>query len=141
MAMGRPRASQLERECSACGLTKPVSEFHKNGTLRGVPQYKTTCKPCRKAATKPDTYRPYHLKARYGITVDEYDELEKAQGGVCKICQRPETQRKRLAVDHCHTTGAVRGLLCTTCNAAIGHLLDDPEIIRRAADYVGGTLE
>lgn len=67
--------------------------------------------------------------------------MEKAQGGVCKICRRPETQRKRLAVDHCHTTGAVRGLLCITCNAEIGHLLDDPEIIRRAADYVGGILE
>lgn len=134
MAMGRPRLSQVERMCTKCGVTKPVADFHKNGTLRGVPQYKTECKECRKA--KPDTYRPYHLKNRYGITIEDYDRMFAEQGGVCLICNRPETQRKRLSVDHCHDSGKVRGLLCTTCNIAIGHLLDDPDVIQRASDYV-----
>lgn len=134
MAMGRPRLSQVERMCTKCGVTKPVSDFHKNGTLRGVPKFKTECKECRKAA--PDATRPYHLKSRYGITISDYDRMEQEQNGLCLICHRPETQRKRLAVDHCHKTGKVRGLLCTTCNSAIGHLLDDPDVIDRAAAYV-----
>lgn len=78
-----------------------------------------------------------HLLATYGITADEYQALYKHQGGRCYICRRATGARKRLAVDHCHTTGMVRGLLCGTCNRkVIGHLRDDPEALRRAAEYL-----
>ncbi len=58
-----------------------------------------------------------------------------AQNGVCAICSRPPGKR-RLAVDHWHTTKAVRGLLCVQCNTAIGKLNDDPELLRRAIAYL-----
>jgi len=66
----------------------------------------------------PEQYRRYqrrhHLKEKYGITLEEYDRLLAAQGGVCAICQQPSL--KTLHVDHDHETGKPRGLLCFTCN-------------------------
>jgi hypothetical protein len=67
-----------------------------------------------------------HLVAKYGITVEKYDELLIKQNSVCAICGNPETAKSRtgnirlLSVDHDHTTGAVRGLLCVSCNTAVG---------------------
>lgn len=66
----------------------------------------------------------------------------KNQGGVCAICGKPETSThksgtmKSLAVDHCHATGKVRGLLCSACNHGIGHLKDSKEIMRAAIKYI-----
>nr|WP_243725339.1 endonuclease VII domain-containing protein [Actinomadura rubrisoli] len=75
------------------------------------------------------------MSRTYGLARGEYDELLKAQGGVCAICEQP--RRQRLSVDHDHRTGLVRGLLCRMCN---GRLLtsarDNPETLRSAADYL-----
>ena len=83
------------------------------------------------------------LKHEYGITLEEYNVILKKQNNLCAICQTEETtidkrngKVKRLAVDHCHKTNVIRGLLCWRCNTAIGKLKDDPEIIQRAANYV-----
>lgn len=57
------------------------------------------------------------------------------QGGTCAICHGTETVG-RLAVDHCHSTGRVRGLLCTNCNQAIGKLKDDSQLLRNAINYL-----
>lgn len=72
-----------------------------------------------------DAERARHLMREYGITLEEYNSIEIQQGGVCDICKQPETQERngikyRLAVDHCHKTGKVRGLLCFKCNSALG---------------------
>jgi hypothetical protein len=73
----------------------------------------------------PDADRARHLMREYGITVEQYNAMEVQQGGVCAICKQPETQERngvkyRLAVDHCHKAGKVRGLLCFKCNSAMG---------------------
>jgi hypothetical protein len=61
------------------------------------------------------------------------------QGGVCAICSAPdESLKKRLCVDHCHTTGAVRGLLCDNCNTALGKFRDNADTLRRAITYLEG---
>jgi hypothetical protein len=87
--------------------------------------------PDKHAASK----RAYQLRSQYGITPEEYDEMLAAQGGKCALCETlPLT--KRLAVDHDHATGQVRGLLCWSCNGAIGLLQDDPALIRKVAVYV-----
>lgn len=75
------------------------------------------------------------LKMRYRITPEQYDAMFQAQHGVCAICGRPP-KRLRLAVDHCHVTGTVRGLLCHPCNRLVGHLNDDPVKFRRGAEYL-----
>jgi hypothetical protein len=77
------------------------------------------------------------VEAIYGITGEQYAALLSYQGGRCAICQRATGASKRLAVDHDHATGKVRGLLCGRCNRdVLGHLRDDPAALRRAADYL-----
>ena len=89
------------------------------------------CKKCRSAAA-----HAVRVKAVYGITGDEYERLLAFQGGVCAICQRPSKVR-RLAVDHDHTTGAVRGLLCRHCNyELLGWAKDDMAVFARAIQYL-----
>ena len=69
---------------------------------------------------------------RYGIGADEVDKLIRRQGGLCAVCRRREAKQ----VDHDHETGAVRGIVCLLCNAAMGAFHDDPDLIRRAIAYV-----
>lgn len=85
--------------------------------------------------------RDYHLKSAYGISLNEYKTILARQGGLCAVCRQPETaifagKVKSLDVDHCHRTGAVRGILCSSCNIALGRLNEDPLRIRALLDYV-----
>ena len=80
-------------------------------------------------------------KRKFGITPDRYAEIFKSQNGVCAICNQPETATrldkvKALSVDHCHKTGAIRGLLCSDCNTGIGKLKDDPKVLLSAIRYL-----
>jgi hypothetical protein len=78
-----------------------------------------------------------HIEKTYGITAEEYWAVYEAQGRVCAICQRATGKTRKLAVDHDHKTGEPRGILCSPCNRGVlGHLRDDPEALRRAADYL-----
>lgn len=91
-----------------------------------------------------DRVKGFSLKYWYGISQEEYTAMHNAQGGVCAICSRPETSVnhgkgggiKWLAVDHCHETGVIRGLLCHFCNTGIGKLQDSPATLRKAANYI-----
>jgi hypothetical protein len=83
------------------------------------------------------------LKHTYGITLEEYEAMFAKQDGLCAICAEAEKaidhltgEPRRLAVDHCHRTNKIRGLLCLACNTAIGKLKDNPVLIERAASYV-----
>jgi hypothetical protein len=80
--------------------------------------------------------RSYYLKYRFGITADEYDRLLDSQGSACAICGRACESGRRLAVDHDHQTGSIRGLLCRKCNCALGLLGDTPEGIAAALRYL-----
>lgn len=79
--------------------------------------------------------RHKHLVRRFGITLVVYEKLFLAQKGLCAICGGEE-KNKTLAVDHDHITGKIRGLLCGSCNPAIGFLKDSPELALRAAEYL-----
>jgi hypothetical protein len=87
---------------------------------------------------KTDAYkrslRRTHLKAKYGITPEDYERRLEAQGGGCAICGRPPGDTA-LHVDHCHETGRVRGLLCFSCNAGLGQFRHDPELLGAARTY------
>jgi len=78
------------------------------------------------------------LRLNYGITLERFNEMNEAQGGVCAIClqNRPTSRIKRLVVDHDHKTGGIRGLLCHRCNCGLGYFADDVNLIRRAIDYL-----
>jgi hypothetical protein len=115
------------------------------------------CKRCQNERTKewhkrnPHKLRGSQLKIKYWPkltsleAVAEYNKLLKRQSNVCAICKRPETglykkgeltRNKDLAVDHCHKTNKVRGLLCQKCNHAVGLLQNNPDICRMAANYL-----
>ncbi len=82
------------------------------------------------------------LKRAYGITVEQLEELNVKQNGLCAICQKPETKKRKdgtlwsLHVDHSHSTGKVRGLLCSGCNTAIGLLCENLDTINAAYEYI-----
>ena len=80
--------------------------------------------------------RRSYLKRMYALTVEQYDELLAAQGGVCAICKAPPRDDISLHVDHDHETGERRGLLCFRCNNALGDFGDDRERLRAAVDYL-----
>ncbi|MER5448137.1 endonuclease VII domain-containing protein [Streptomyces sp. NPDC002764] len=131
-AMGRTVREKVDvpaghKLCRTCGEIKPHSEWHRNATASDG--LSTRCKACRAAQSRQD-----HLKRQYGITEAERDELVASQGGVCCVCLAAAPEH----VDHCHKTGRVRGVLCFSCNAALGQFKDRPDAIRRAAAYVEG---
>lgn len=81
-----------------------------------------------------DTHRDSYMKRKYGITLQEYNLMLEVQEGLCAICRRKDN--RRLAVDHCHATKRVRGLLCSSCNVSVGRFDDDPERLQRAIEYL-----
>lgn len=83
--------------------------------------------------------RDWKLRRDFGISTVEYEHILLKQSGLCAICRRPDDKR-RLSVDHCHTTGKVRGLLCLRCNRGIGLFRDDPDRLISAAMYLKESL-
>ncbi|HYT43296.1 MAG TPA: endonuclease VII domain-containing protein [Methylomirabilota bacterium] len=134
------------KKCPTCKLEKTSNQFYKNKKRHdGLTAY---CIPCyikyyskygkenfkkRKLWT-----RKTWLKWKYNISNEEYNILLTIQNSVCKICGNSETNRN-LAVDHCHITGNVRGLLCDKCNRGLGCFGDDPILLCKAADYLKQT--
>ncbi len=140
----------MDKTCHICEATKPTEEFY---SIRGTSRFQSGCKACRSAMYKKKyadlspkqkaaKARQQNLTRRFRMSEDTYDELLASQEGTCAICDRPERVRanngevRRLAVDHCHASGNIRGLLCQSCNVALGKLEDSPNLLRKAADYL-----
>jgi hypothetical protein len=86
---------------------------------------------------KKEKIAEYCLRHRYGLTVEEYNQMFADQNGGCAICGTHQSELKRkLAVDHDHETGKIRGLLCSHCNAGIGQFKDNVSLMGFAIDYL-----
>ena len=84
-----------------------------------------------------EAQRQTHYRKRYGIDINIYEKMLESQNGCCAICGTAQAElKKTLAVDHCHVTGRVRGLLCDPCNKGLGYFRDSLEIMSRAIDYL-----
>lgn len=119
------------RNCYVCQVQKPLDEFREyNDNVRGRVRRSSECSSCA-----ADRRRASRLRSQFNISVEEYDQILDAQGGVCAVCKKPPTT-KRLAVDHDHATGLIRGLVCWWCNKLIGAANDDAERLRSASDYL-----
>jgi hypothetical protein len=132
------------KRCTKCGMTKEVSEFQKH--RRKGDGLQTRCAGCRTGDQRewrrahPETAsaadRRHHLKRHFGVTTKDYDALFAAQDGVCVICRTACSSGRRLAVDHDHQTGAIRGLCCGACNQSLGKLKDNPTNFASALVYL-----
>jgi hypothetical protein len=89
----------------------------------------------RASGKKKASDRKSHLKRKFGLSLEEYDEMLVSQGGRCAICRR-KPRKISLHVDHDPESGRVRGLLCFSCNQALGSLQDDPDIVSSAVTYL-----
>lgn len=79
------------------------------------------------------------LRERFGIGLYQYQKMYEEQGGKCYLCGSGES--RNLAVDHCHSSGNVRRLLCSQCNQALGLFKDNPDVLRKAAEYVETSFD
>lgn len=144
--------------CNKCKQDKKSSDFFKDAAM--IDGFSTICKDCKKqsvyewrSANKEKynadqrAYQKAHpemrygseIKRRYGCTLEQYNQMLSAQGGACMICKRfhnPAEKRGRLYVDHCHTSGKVRALICSACNSMIGYAKDDTRVLAEAIAYI-----
>ena len=147
------------KKCIHCNLEKEESCF----SLDGKGKRRSSCRECqsikrkarywenpelsraanRKKAVKfrgnrKNWTRNYDLKRTYGITSAEFEELKESQGGRCAICKTddPKGRHGVFAVDHCHKSGKIRGLLCNKCNVGLGSFRDNIESLLNAIDYL-----
>lgn len=143
---------EILKICTKCGNGKPLSEF--GSDKRRKDGLRIWCKTC----TRKDNLDRYHRQddekrarhrwaarksqiRKYGISVERYEEMWREQGGRCKICgdniESHSPERHKVAcIDHCHTTGAVRGLLCWHCNVGLGKFFDDVNRLSSAIEYL-----
>lgn len=147
------------KTCSTCGIEKELGNFNRASKSKDGRQPR--CRECQRAAGRAyreangdvlrEKAREYakanrgrrannHRRSRYGVDEERFESMLHEHGGRCAICRKPCGTGTALSVDHDHESGAVRGLLCRKCNAGIGNLGDDPELVERALRYLQGQL-
>jgi hypothetical protein len=133
-------------ECKACSLAEkaarhranpePARERTRRWQRENPERYAAKQAEFRSSGRKKISDRKSHLKRKFGITLEQYDAMLAEQGGGCGICRKPPRDDISLHVDHDHETGRIRGLLCFTCNNALGDFDDDASLLRSAIRYV-----
>ena len=132
------------RECRVCKATKAITEFYKTGRKKSTnPEERhNECKTCAIARVKrnhdPVRARDLHLQRKYGITLNEWNELFAQQNHCCATCFRTEPGGKhnQWNTDHCHDSGIVRALLCHHCNTTLGQAKENPLAFENLAKYI-----
>lgn len=130
-AKNRTTKDGLQGYCCSCSSEIHKQQMHKNPKQRTAHRAREN----KRTADQRRKWRASHLRSKYGMSEEDYETLLANQDGVCAICKKDQKQR-RLAVDHCHTTGVVRGLLCDACNHGIGKFKDNPDLLIAAANYL-----
>ncbi len=128
--------SDCRQKCSSCDQPLTVDNQHKSSVKLRKNFVCSSCVNARVKRTRGNKgfcQRSYDYKRHYGITMQEYEDYFRDQNGQCAICK---TSEKKLCVDHCHSTGKVRGLLCSSCNNAIGLLGESVENLNSAIKYL-----
>ncbi len=150
------------RACEACGGEKEEHDFRlRKSVTTGLHYRGKVCRACHQATgmvwrrKNPDRVRVYnvtakaknpednkrraiesHFRRKFGLTVVERDAMIAAQGGVCPICGTDTPRGKGWCVDHCHTTGKIRAILCQPCNLVLGHAAESPGTLLKAIEYL-----
>ena len=117
------------KQCIKCGEQKPLSEFQKREDIKSG--YRGTCNTCRSIYNSMR-----HRKIKYSIAQDEFEKILKNQKFCCDICKKELVKGHGTHVDHCHSTGKIRGILCNPCNRALGYFKDSTQSLKSAILYL-----
>ena len=120
-------ASLRKGQCLECGRKASRKSYykHRSSQIERSREYRKL---------NPNAGRDAKFRYKYGISLEQYNSILKSQNGVCAICNK--SSDRLLDVDHNHSTGLVRGLLCRACNLGIGQFRENPSIIRKAIVYL-----
>jgi hypothetical protein len=140
------------KKCRDCGETKEASQFSRRNDKRVGSSYydglQSVCKACNTTRVREwrrnmptearaKFVRHGNLRKHYGLGLVQYEQLKATQDGRCAICGTDDPKgRGDFHVDHCHETGAIRGLLCHFCNVALGNFKDDIARLEAAIEYL-----
>ena len=136
-------ASKTEKKCTHCKEIKPVADFSKERATSDI--YRSYCKKCGvkrvQESRKGDKnwWLKFHLKRYFNMSMEEYEAMMESQGYRCAICGclfDRDIQARKANLDHDHSTGKVRQLLCFNCNTMLGKVNDDIEILESAIRYL-----
>jgi hypothetical protein len=132
------------KTCFNCKLTKPIDSFYND--KRSNDGKAGGCKKCREKRALELKFKDHdkhkrrlrnnRLKMRYGLTLDEFNQMLQSQGNCCAICMTVTPNGVGFVVDHNHETGKTRGILCPLCNKGLGYFGDTPEKFERAYTYI-----
>lgn len=138
------------KTCTVCKQELSYNHYHRSKISKDGYGYR--CRECDKAARASyrednkerfaEVSRRKSLKWKYGITLEEYSGILESQGNCCAICKTTESgiggarRNWNWPVDHCHTSGKVRGILCSSCNRGLGLLGDNVKSLQKALDYL-----
>lgn len=137
------RDAHGNKECSGCGVWKPETEFFRHPST--ADHLNPQCRVCTNERTKlwnkenPEKLRDRIRLSKYGITRNEWEQMFAAQDNMCAICKTQDPglgANGQWNTDHDHQTGKVRGILCWTCNTALGKFKDSTDILRSALAYL-----
>lgn len=133
-------------ECKRCNLEAKAARYRANAekerervrkwAAENPEKVRAASQRAKESGRKKVNSRRYHLKRKFGLTIEDYERMLEAQGRGCYICGAPPPEGGSLHVDHDHATGTVRGLLCFTHNNALGDFGDDPALLRSALRYL-----
>lgn len=134
----------MKKKCKRCLKNKNITQYYVAYFIKNKPIYAASCKVCQNkqslnwAKNNKESRKSILLKSLYGISLKEYYNLLKNQNNKCAICLTAENNKtkKYFDVDHCHKTGKVRGLLCQSCNSALGKFKDNVKILKKAITYL-----
>jgi Recombination endonuclease VII len=153
------------KTCTKCGVEKELTDFYRQHSKSGYraackecvlahgrekdkagsDELKAKSAKQRHSWNDPEKWsirqkiaRKSHLKRNYGMSLEEFQHRLDEQNSCCAICgiHIQDATHKQLVVDHCHTTGKVRGLLCDLCNTALGKFKDNKEVLKQAIKYL-----
>jgi hypothetical protein len=124
------------KTCKICQVEQPLDNFYKQNKY-----YNSYCKQCAKSISikwkqkNPDYHPTYNLQYKYRLTKQQHNDMLCKQNFCCAICNLSFNETKPF-VDHNHTTGKVRDLLCYHCNLGIGQMRENPDILKAAIEYL-----
>ena len=133
-----------EKTCTACHQVKSMDDFHIKKVIKGEVRFRSQCKICfnrinlegkKKNPNYKKRKREFELKRKYGLDLETYENMKSNQNNLCAICNSPQ-RGKELHVDHCHSSGKVRQLLCSRCNLVLGQAGDNISLLEGCILYL-----